>query len=503
MNGSLYSWDNWFFRIRRGIVLLLIIFPFGCNRSPSPGNPIATELPNIIVILVDDLGWRDVGFNGSVYHETPNLDRLAGQGMVFKNAYASSAVCSPSRAAIQTGVSPAKLKITNWIHAGFQLDEFGETVPRDSIFRPELQFKDEFKVGYANNPFWMNLEEETLAELLKKRGFHSGHIGKWHLGLTKTWFPEAQGYDVNIGGTDFGQPPSYFDPYFSERFGAGDISNLPPRDNGEYLTDREGDEAINFISKNKDRPFFLHLAHYAVHTPIQAKEDIIGKYASKDTVDQQTNATYAAMVESVDQSVGRIMEALDSLGLARNTLLIFTSDNGGEPTVTSNAPLRSGKGRPYEGGIRVPQIIRWPAKIAPGSVSLTPVIGHDIFPTLAEITGTEIEHPDRIEGSSLLPLMEGKSSELETRPLYWHYPHYVGHIITPFSVVQTGGWKLIKWYEGPVYELFDLKNDPFEERNVISMHPEKSDEMRQLLENWLVKTEATVPKPNPAYREAE
>ena len=299
------------------------------------------DKPNIVLILVDDLGWADVGCYGSTYYETPNVDRLAREGMKFTDGYAACAVCSPTRAAVLTGRYPARTGITDWIRASWQ----GTKLPADKKNPSGYTGSAKQQVLCPRNPYWMEHEEVTLAEALKPAGYTSCHIGKWHLGL-KDWYPESQGFDINIGGCDFGHPPTYFDPY--ER-GEWKINNLPSRKEGEYLTDREGDEAANFISKHKDKPFFLYYAPYAVHTPIQGRKDLVEKYKNKPTNSPQKNATYAAMVESMDSAVGKIFDALKDNKIEQETIVIFTSDNGGLMGPTHNAPLRSGKGNPWEG----------------------------------------------------------------------------------------------------------------------------------------------------------
>lgn len=476
-------------------IFIVLVSLWSCQSTDS------NRKPNIVMILVDDLGWRDVGFNGSQFYETPNIDKLAKDGMIFTNAYSSGAICSPSRASIQTGKSPARLKITDWIRAGFQMHEVNAVVPKDSIFRSEIIFEDNRKLGYANSPLWMNLEEQTLAEMLEPQGYTSAHIGKWHLGL-ETWYPEDQGYDVNIGGCDFGQPPTYFDPYYSDNWGAGDIPTLPARKKGEYLTDRESDEACKFIEDNKERPFFLHLAHYAVHSPLGAKDSLVQKYKGKKIVDNQNNATYAAMIESLDQAVGRVISKLDELGLSSNTIVIFASDNGGESYYTDNSPLRAGKGTPYEGGIRVPLAIKWPGIVKSGAITDEPVIGSDFFPTFAALCNAEMENGDQLDGVSLLPILEGEQ-ELKREAVYWHYPHYRGKKIPPYSIIRKGDWKLIKQYEGKEFQLFNLKNDMSEEHDLAELNYQKVIELNQDLENWLKKEGAVIPVPNPNYNSRE
>ena len=309
-------------------------------------NVQAAKPLNVVLILVDDLGWMDLSCQGSRYFETPHIDRLAADGMRFTDAYAACAVCSPTRAAVQTGRYPGRLGVTDWIRSRFQ----GGTIPSDKK-NPSGFSGSKRKFLVPKNALWMESEEVTIAELLKPAGYATCHIGKWHLGADD-WYPQKQGYDFNYGGCDYGQPPSYFDPFNQPKHRhamiRGGIPHLPGRKPGQYLSDREAEEAVAFIEKNKGKPFFLNMNNYAVHTPIQAKAEVTAKYAKKPKTTQK-NAKYAAMVESVDDCAGLIMDTLEEHGIADRTMIIFTSDNGGLVGPTSNAPLRSGKGYAYEG----------------------------------------------------------------------------------------------------------------------------------------------------------
>lgn len=450
-----------------------------------------TTPPNIILVLVDDLGWTDLGCYGSTYYETPHIDRLAEGGMRFTQGYAAAAICSPTRAAVMTGRHPARVGITDWIRARFQRGDQPEIkeAPTDYV-RTENALLE-----CPPNPFWLEHEEVTIAEQLKGAGYTTAHIGKWHLG-GDGWYPETQGFDYNIGGCDFGQPPSYFDPYTSDRM--GDIPTLKPRKEGEYLTDREADEAARFIREHADEPFFLHMAHYTVHTPIQAKEDLIAYYKEKEATGAQDNPTYAAMVHSLDEAMGTILKALDEAGIDDNTLIVFTSDNGGLLGPTDNSPLRSGKGYAYEGGIRVPFIVRWPGQVAAGTVNDTPVISMDIFPTLCTAAKVSLPEEHVIDGLDLTSLLRGEES-LARDTLFWHFPHYrQGYDgVRPYSIIRQGDWKLIKRYEGPRYELFDLVADLSEARDLAATHPEKVAEMAKVLTRELEKVDAKLPRPIP------
>jgi arylsulfatase A-like enzyme len=352
-----------------GVLAIVILATAVCSAAAQ--DPAKSRPPNIILILVDDLGWTDLSCQGSTFYETPNIDRLAKEGMRFKHGYSACTVCSPTRAAVLTGKYPARLHITDWI-AGHQ--------------RPFAKLKP---------PDWtqqLPQEETTIAELLKGAGYATFHVGKWHLGDEAHW-PTTHGFDVNVGGNGRGQPPSYFFPYERD---AIKLPGLTTGANNEYLTDRLTDEALRIIDANKDQPFFLYLPHYTVHTPLQAKPEKIVKYRAKADTNpkrergmnsSQHNATYAAMIESLDESVGRIMKQLDELGLTENTLVIFTSDNGGLTLnqTTSNVPLRAGKGSAYEGGVRVPLIVRYPPLVKAGATCDVPAMSIDLAPSIADL----------------------------------------------------------------------------------------------------------------------
>jgi arylsulfatase A-like enzyme len=342
----------------------------------------------------------------------------------------------------------------------------------------------------------MELDEITIAEMLKPAEYTTCHIGKWHLGH-RWWYPDRQGFDINIGGCEIGQPPTYFDPYYQHEKRSS-IPTLPPRKQGEYLSDREADEAVQFIKENKDRPFFLHMCPYAVHTPLEAKKELIAKYEKKKPT-HQSNAVYAAMIESVDQTVGKIMKALDEAKLSNKTLVIFTSDNGGlKDHSTDNSPLRSGKGYPYEGGTRVPLIVRWPGKIAPGSVCHVPATSVDFLPTISETANISLPDDREIDGESLMPLFTQKGS-LKRDAIYWHFPHYRGEVV-PYSIIRKDAWKLIKRYEGKTFELFNLKEDIGEQHDLADKMPEKVRELDAQLSAWLEHTDAKLPiKRNKKY----
>lgn len=465
------------------LLVLVAVLLVGCGAEPPP---------NLIVVHVDDLGWTDLHSFGSEYYETPHIDRLAAEGLRFTNAYAAAAICSPSRAALLTGRYPARLGITDWIRASFQPDTWEPGTPIEDFVADSTR-----RLRTPRNQPYLPHDEVTLAELLKPLGYTTAHIGKWHLG-PEDWWPPAQGFDENHGGCDFGQPPSYFDPYANDRVDG--IPTLPPRDTGEYLTDREADEAATFIRTNRDGPFFLYYAPYAVHTPIQAEPEVEAAYEAKPATNHD-NAAYAAMIESVDDAVGRILLTLEEEGLTANTLVLFTSDNGGLEPITDNAPLRSGKGAPYEGGIRVPLIAWWPGVIAAGGLSDVPVSSIDYLPTLAEVAGVPVEHT--IDGRSLWPVMTGTGT-LERTDLFWHFPHYRYNQVGPYSIARSGNWKLIRYYDPEPYgvprvELFNLIDDLGEQTNRAEDDPATLQELEAKLDAWIEQVGARMPEPNPAY----
>ncbi len=455
------------------------LMPAICYSTDA--NQRGTDKPNVVLILIDDLGWKDLGYMGSKFYETPNIDKLSGQGIIFTNAYAACAVCSPTRASIQTGRYPARLGVTDWIRARFQITGTNVVAP------PPFEENGANKLRTPSNPFWMELSEVTIAEVLKKSGYFTCHIGKWHLG-TADYYPEKQGYDVNIAGCDMGQPVNYFDPY-TDKNGVG-FPNLKSRLRGEYLEDRLSSELTTIIQTHKDKPFFINMCNYAVHTPLMAKPELIKKYESKKAVDGQKNVVYAAMIESMDQAVGNLMSTLKDNNLLENTIVFFLSDNGGLIGPTDNSPLRSGKGYPYEGGIRIPMIVSWPGKIKSGLVNDLPITTVDLLPTICALTKSPLPKTE-LDGRDISPSFAGK--ELDHVPLYWHFPHYRGGDVVPYSIIRDGDWKLIKRYEGKAFELFNLSND-FEEKEELSgKFPEKVKELDLKLQRWLKKTNAKMP----------
>lgn len=470
---------------------LIILSLVHLGSGPVCANELNTQQPNIVLVLVDDLGAVDLGCYGGTYIQTPNLDRLAADGVRATRAYAAASICSPTRAALITGMYPARLHITDWIRARFQrsADTNVHVSANDYEENQDLPYRT------PANPFYLPLECRTMAEYLKARGYRTAHIGKWHLG-DETWYPEHQGYEVNLGGCDYGQPPSYFDPFNQPkskdpmlRLG---IPGLPGKNEKQFLTEREIDEAIGLMERWKSGPFFIQLCHYAVHTPIQAPAEITQKYERPGK--SAIQAKYAALVESVDIGVGRLRTAIEQLKFDRPTVFIFTSDNGGldqSGSPTDNAPLRDGKGSPYEGGIRVPFIV-WSDGFIKGRQEIaSPISSIDVFPTVRDLVGDKTTDSVPMDGQSLLRALEGDSEYLNQRRLVWHFPHYRGTTI-PYSIIQENGWKLIYHYNAAP-ELFHLTDDPFETQNVAQQNEDRTHTMTQLLMQELKDMGALLP----------
>ena len=443
------------------------------QAAPPPG-------PNVIVILVDDMGQTDLSCYGSRFYETPHIDQLAKEGVRFANGYSACTVCSPTRAALLTGKYPARLRLTDWIA--------GHERPKAKLKIPDWQK-------------FLPFEEITLAEQFKAAGYATASIGKWHLtpGLKEgdeAYYPEKHGFDLNVGGYAKGQPPSYHAPY--------KIPTLAEGPKGEFLTDREATEAIKFITANKDKPFFLYLPHYAVHTPLAGKPEVIAKYQAKSAKLpdlKQKNAVYAALVESVDDSLGTIRAALKDLKLADNTIIVFTSDNGGlimrNDRATDNSPFRVGKGSAYEGGVRVPLIIHAPGSTKAGQVEQTPAMTIDLYPTVLELAGVK-PLQSLVDGISLAPLLKS-GAKPDRAELFWHYPHYHPGGATPYSAVRSGDIRLVHFYEDGRDELYDLANDVGETKDLAAAQPGLAKTLRTRLEAWLKSVDAQLPTKNPDH----
>ena len=480
------------------------------------------ESPNVIFIMVDDYGWADVGYNGSKFYETPNIDRLASEGMNFTNGYAAASISSPSRVSLMTGKYPARTGITDWI-PGYQ---YGQT--------PQ-QLGKRYKMIAPEMPLNMSLEEVTIAEAFKEHGYATYHVGKWHCAEDSIYYPQYQGFDVNVGGWLKGSPNgirrsqggkgAYYSPYRNPYLTDGP--------DGEYLTDRLGEESVKLIkSTDKNQPFFLYLAFYAVHTPIEAKPEHVEYFKRKavkmgiDTIAPftqdlewykkaehkaghwkertiQSDAEYAALIYSMDENVGKVLKALKENGLEENTIVCLLSDNGGlstaEGSPTCNAPLRAGKGWLYEGGIREPFLIKYPKLVRAGSVCNTPVVAVDFYPTSLDMADLPLKPEQHVDGKSLLPLLEGDSS-YDRGPLFFHYPHYGGKGDTPAGAIRMGDYKLIEFYEDGHVELYNLKDDISEQNDLSKEKPELAAELLSRLKEWRISCDAKMPVMNKYYK---
>jgi arylsulfatase A-like enzyme len=479
---------------RSPLRLLAVLLAFPAVLAAAASRP-----PNIVFFLADDLGQRDLGAYGSTFHETPHLDRLARQGAKFTDAYAACPVCSPTRASILTGQWPQRTGITDYIGAPATPAAW----KRNTRLLP---------APYAER---LELSSPTLAKALKSVGYATFFAGKWHLGPEGYW-PENQGFDINRGGIDRGGPyggKKYFSPYGNPRLTDGP--------EGEHLPDRLATETASFIRQNKDRPFFAYFPFYSVHTPLMTREDLRKKYEAKrerlglraewgregerDVRLVQEHAVYAGMVEAMDLAVGKVLAAIDEAGLADNTIVIFTSDNGGLSTSegwpTSNLPFRAGKGWMYEGGIREPLLVRWPGVAKAGIEISVPVSSPDFFPTLLAAAGAKPAPGQILDGTDLTPILKG--APVPDRALFWHYPHYGNQGGAPAAAVRRGPWKLIRWFEDDRFELFDVVRDPGETRDLATAEPARVAALQTELQTWLRDVGAKLPTPNPAYDPAK
>ncbi|TWU20746.1 sulfatase [Bythopirellula polymerisocia] len=480
---------------------------FGCFGANSViGHSPAEVQPNFVVIVVDDLGWSDLGCYGSSFYETPHIDSLAAEAVRFTNGYAACPVCSPTRASIQTGRNPARLHTTDW---------FGGPQPEEALRTP-------LSKKFRNRPLlpasyleYLPLQEKTIAEVLRQQGYSTFFAGKWHLGNVG-YYPENQGYEFNLGGNEKGSPPGgYFSPYKNPKLIDG------PK--GEHLPDRLANESVRFLENQGDDPFLLVLSFYSVHNPQQGRIDLIEKYQAKaanlvtaqaefspeglfENRQIQNQPIYAAMMEAVDQAVGKVLTSLEELGLEENTIVLFTSDNGGlstaEGSPTSNSPLRAGKGWLYEGGLRVPWIVKWPGSTQLGIICNEPVISDDIMPTVLELAKVQAHEKSTFDGISLVPLLKNPAVKL-VRNLYWHYPHYSNQGGGPSGAVRSGKWKLIEWYEDQHLELFNLDQDIGEHHNLLRCNPKTANELHLRLVRWREEVGGQMPMSNPLYSAEE
>lgn len=453
--------------------LYLGFMSISCNTNEG------LKKPNIVIINVDDMGWKDLGYMGSHYYETPNIDQLSGSGMVFTNGYASAANCAPSRACLMTGKWTTRHGIYTVASSERGESRYRQLIPTKNVTILSKQFP-------------------TIATILNENSYITCHSGKWHLSTS----PLDYGFMINIGGGKNGHPGSYYPPY-----GNVNIKAKP----GEYLTDAIMSETLQFLD-TVNSPFFLYYAPYAVHTPIHPVKKLLPNYKDKPAWQGQNNADYATMVENLDNNIGQLISLLRNRELLKNTLIIFTSDNGGLYGITKQKPLKAGKGSYYEGGIRVPYFFVWEGKIAKNSVNDIPLTNLDLFPTLLEVSGID-SSPYYPDGQNLLPILTGESENLD-RPLYWHFPVYLEAYnvhdnenrdslfrTRPGSVIRKGDWKLHYYFEDKGLELYNLNQDISERNNLVNANPEKAQELFMLLQDWWSKTKAPIPRElNPDFK---
>ena len=426
------------------------------------------DRPNIIFLLLDDMGYADVGAYGNSYHRTPNIDRLAKEGMRFTHAYAAAPNCSPTRASILTGRWPARMGLTQYLP--------GNVLPHAKLLQAEL-------------PLGLPLDETVIAEPLGAAGYATACIGKWHLGAGD-YLPENRGFDESFASGHWGSHRSMFAPH--------KWLQVPGTQTGDYLTETLTAAAERFIDKNHDGPFFLYLSYYSIHGPIQAKQSLIDSYAGRTDPTNRNHAVYAAMVEGVDQSVGRLLSLLERRNLTSNTAIFFFSDNGGVASRAFNGGFRSGKGYLWEGGIREPLIVRWPTVVQAGAIEDTPVSSIDFYPTLLEMAAAEDSEGHTSDGTSLVSLLK-QTKGLDRNTLYWHYPHYSNAGSAPTAAIRKDDWKLIEFYEDSHVELYDLHKDPAETRDLSSVERSRAVEMTRDLTAWRESVGAKMPQPNPSY----
>jgi arylsulfatase A-like enzyme len=490
-------------------MLIKCIFLFSFSLTVLSFAKNEKSKPNVILFLIDDLGWSDIGVNGSTFYETPVIDQLAKDGALFSDAYAASPVCSPSRASILTGKYPSRINVS-YIS--------GTTGPKGKGYKLNAPQPDGF----------IAFDETSLAEALRHHDYKTVHIGKWHLqnhtDRGTTHFPEHHGFDLNIAGFRMGQPGSYYFPFKSERHPGTNVPGLEDGKNGDYLTDTLTDKAISFIKQNKDRPFFINFWYYTVHTPIQPKKSKLAKYQKKAknlgypekhkdgipvwesiTRRRQDSPAYACMVESMDENIGRVLQTLQAQNLEKDTLVIFFSDNGGlctgsSPNMpTSGLPLRAGKAWLYEGGIRVPLIIKFPGQIKAGTRISEPVVGTDLYPTILDLLGLPLTPGQHLDGESLKPLLKGEQL-LKREAIYFHFPHY-HHINTmgPSGAIRKGDFKLIEVFETGKHELYNVRKDIGEHHDLASEKPQLVGELANNLKQWRKRSNARMAVLNQAY----
>jgi len=472
---------------------LILSLSLGVQPFVTHGKDAA--LPNIILILADDMGWTGPGCYGSDLHQTPNIDKLASSGVRFTNAYAASPVCTPTRASVMMGRYPARQHITIWRESA-----------KNRGNRKLLEPVAEEHIAQSST---------TIAEVLSAAGYYCAHIGKWHLGTARD-YPEVHGFDINIGGTLWGAPQTFFYPFTGSKFFGNEFRYVPDLEPGgkpgDYLTDRLTDKALELIDQFAGkRPLFLNLSYYTVHTPIEGKPELTAAWKTKLKPDlHHKNPDYAAMVQSLDENVGRVLARIEEKGIAENTIVVFFSDNGGyignqkktKLPVTDNSPLRSGKGSLYEGGVRIPFIVKWPGNTPEGAVTDEPIFTCDLYPTILKMTGLsgDAKHNRILDGIDLTPLLKNPNSKLPERTLYFHYPHYYS-TTNPASSLREGDWKLIDYYDDtqPV-ELYNLSSDLGELTNLANKNPKTAKRLQQKLHRWLDAINAQRPELNPEYK---
>jgi arylsulfatase A-like enzyme len=459
-------------------MLLLVMVSGIVSQQAASAAP-----PNILFIFLDDFGWRDTSYMGSDFYETPHLDKLASEGMVFTDAYSCAANCAPARACLLSGQYTPRHQVYN---VG--------TGPRGNEKYRKLQ--------HVPGTATLDPAIRTWAHCLQDAGYKTATMGKWHLSDD----PIPYGFDVNIGGTHSGGPPrGYYPPH-------GNVPGLQDAPAGEYVTDRLSDEAIEFIRANKHNAWALYLTHFAVHTPLDAKQELVAKYEAKKKGKLHNHVAMATMIQAVDDGVGRIRAILDELGLTENTVVVFFSDNGGYGPATDMEPLKGYKGTYYEGGIREPFFVKWPGKVQPGSRCEEPIIGVDLYPTLCEIAEAELPPGQPVDGVSLVPLLTGRTETFGERPIYWHFPAYLQSYQVwdeqrdplfrsrPCSIVRAGDWKLHQYFEDGGLELYNLCEDIGETDNLAEENKQKTEELLAALESWRKQIQAPVPsQPNLQY----
>lgn len=476
------------FKMKRYLLIPALLFVAFSNCT----NPQNSSSPNIVLILIDDMGWKDVGYAGSTFYDTPNIDKLASEGMYFTNAYSPAPVCTPSRGGIFSGKYPGRTKLTTVFK--------GPAGPDDRLYEQSKYRGENDQYLEAKHRHALPKSEVIIAQALAEGGYKTGFFGKWHIGECSGYYPDDRGFEVAKGyrrvrGEKYG--------HFGDRWVKGNFANLPDPDSTEFIPETLTNESIQFIKDNKDEPYFVVLSHYIVHAPITPRTEKVAKYENRTKTDQ-ASTEYAALVESVDESVARLLQTIKELGQEDNTVVIFTSDNGGStfPNITSNYPMMGGKSFPFEGGMKVPLIVKWPKTITPGVTSERSV-GTDLYPTILSAAGLHLRPEQHVDGIDMMPLL-AKGKKLDARPIIFHYPHYT-HATGPFSSIIENNWKLIRFYndETGAYLLYNLLTDPEEQNNLADIKPERRDSLARHLEISLKNMQAEMPTKNPDFKYSE